>query len=163
MRESAIDSLLIRYKGVRSANELSEMTGLTPEDVVRRQDEILSGVLMSEDQMFAKMLFQMQEQIAEMGVRVPKAVDEDAARLSNTLAGLAGRVLKAVEDRRKLKDKDSKAAEVAQARQALAIVESSFNRYLGMLKERYPDINEKQIEGEFYDVLIEVAAEHDAL
>ncbi len=163
MRESAIDSLLVQYAGIKTPNDIAEMTGLTPEDVVRRTQEILDRVTLTEEQLFAKMLFQMQEQIAEMAQRVPKAVDEDAARLSNTLAGLAGRVLKAQEDRRKaLAAGQNSERDAAYARSLVMLVELATYGLLEYVAEQYPEIEPEQLKAKFGELLNQAALEIQA-
>lgn len=160
MRESAIDSLLVQYAGIKTPNDIADMTGLTPEDVVRRTQEILDRVTLTEEQLFAKMLFQMQEQIAEMAQRVPKAVDEDAARLSNTLAGLSGRVLKAQEDRRKaLATGQNSERDAAYARSLVMLVELATYGLLEYVTEQYPEIEPEPLKAKFGELLNQAALE----
>lgn len=97
MRESAIDSLLVQYAGIKTPNDIAEMTGLTPEDVVRRTNEILGSIMLSPEQLVAKNIFQLMEIASAQFERFSRASDEDVARLGNTAAGAVGRIQGAVE------------------------------------------------------------------
>lgn len=162
MRESAIDSLLIRYAGIKSPNDIAAETGLEPEDVARRTQELLDRVTLTFPQRRAKAIFQLDEINAEMASRYKNAANEDLARLGNTAAGAIGRVLAEL----RAIEKDAKEHEAEQqeamGRILANLVDKAMNRAIGELKQRYPEIETDSL-GEIVEThLIEIAAEMDA-
>jgi|SRR5690606_15498201 dGTP triphosphohydrolase len=160
MRESAIDSLLIRYAGIKSPNDIAAETGLEPEDVARRTQELLDRVTLTEEEVFAKLMFQMQEQIAKMAERVENASNEDAARLSNTLAGLAGRILKAQDDRKKALEKgENRERDAVFSRSLVMLVEMATYGLLEYVAQEYPEIEPQPLKQKFGELLANAAQE----
>lgn len=162
MRESAIDSLLIRYAGIKSANDIADMTGLEPEDVVRRTSEILDTVSLTFPQRRAKAIFQLDEINAEMASRYKSADDENLARLGNTAAGAIGRVLgelRAIEKDAKEHEDEQKEA---MGRILANLVDKAMQRAIGELKQRHPEIETESLAKVVETHLVEIAAEMDA-
>jgi hypothetical protein len=161
MKESAIDSLLIRYAGVKSANDIAEETGLEPEEVLRRTQELLDRVTLTFPQRRAKAIFQLDEITAEMAGRYKRADDENLARLGNTAAGAIGRVLGEL----RALEKDAKEHEEEQAaamgRVLATLVDRAMNRAIGELKQRHPEIETGVLSEIVESHLIEIAAEMD--
>lgn len=161
MNESAIDSYLVQYAGVRSPRDIGEETGLSAEEVARRTQEILDRVTLTNAQRRAKLIFQLDEVTAEMASRYKTARDEDLARLGNTAAGAVGRILGELRAMEKDAKEDQDELERAYARQLVRIVEASFNRYLGKLEAKFPELDRAQMEMDFQDMIVSVAAEWD--
>lgn len=161
MNESAIDSKLIRYAGIKSANEIAMETGLEPEEVARRTEEIFDRVSISPEKMAAKNIFQLQEIVAKQMERVANASNEDVARLGNTAAGAIGRLQLAVEKMLALQSKDTLERDEAYSRALAGMVDKAMQRAIGELKQRHPEIEAMEL-GEILEThLVEIAVEMD--
>lgn len=161
MKQSAIDGILISGAGIKTPNELAEATGYTAEEVVRRTQELLDSVQLTNSQRRAKLIFQLDEVTAEMRSRYKTANDENLARLGNTAAGAVGRVLGELRAMEKDAKDDQDELERVYARQLVRIVEASFNRYLGKLEAKFPELDRSATEMEFQEMILTVAAEWD--
>ena len=159
MKESAIDSLLVQYAGIRSPRDIGEMTGLEPEDVVRRTQEILDRVTLTNAQRRAKLIFQLDEVTSEMASRYKTARDEDLARLGNTAAGAIGRILGELRAIEKDAKENQLEQEEATGRVLATMVDRALQRAIGELKVRHPEIDASVL-GELVEThLVEVARE----
>lgn len=168
MNESAIDSKLIRYAGIKSPNEIARETGLEPEEVARRTEEIFDRVSISPEKMAAKNIFQLQEIVAKQMERVANASNEDVARLGNTAAGAIGRLQLAVEKMLALQNADSTEKDRAASIVFADIAEKSAYRVLGRVEERLKsleslplELEPEYIRTELREIMVEVASEYD--
>lgn len=161
MKESAIDSYLIQFAGVRSANDLAEETGLLPEEVVRRTQELLDRVVLTFPQRRAKAIFQLDEVVAEMASRYKGASDEDLSKLGSTAAGAVGRVLRELRDMEKDARQYEGEQQAVMERALATLVDRAMNRVIGELKVRHPEIEESVLTGLVQTNLVEVAREMD--
>lgn len=162
MKESAIDSLLVRYAGIKSPNDIAELTGLSPEEVAQKTQQILDRVTLTFPQRRAKAIFQLDEINAEMAGRYKNAANEDLARLGNTAAGAIGRVLGELRAIEKDAKEHEEEQQQAMGRILATLVDRAMNRAIGELKQRHPEIETDHL-GEVLEAhLIEIAAEMDA-
>lgn len=162
MRESKIDSLLVQYAGIKTPNDISEITGLEPEDVVRRTQEIFDRMTLTNHQIYAKALFQLQEIVSQQQEALSGALPEDVARLGNTAAGAIGRMVKLVQDLEALADKDTAERDASYARSLATLVDRAMQRAIGELKQRHPEIETEALSEIVETHLVEIAAEMDA-
>jgi len=162
MRESAIDSLLVQYAGIKTPNDIADMTGLAPEDVVRRTQEILDRVTLTSHQIYAKAMFQLQEIISDQRDAVKGAAPEDVARVGNTAAGAIGRMVKLTQDLEAMANKDASEQKEVMGRVLANLVDKAMQRAIGELKQRHPEIETEQLGGILETHLIEIAAEMDS-
>ena len=162
MRESAIDSLLVQYAGIKTPNDIADMTGLTPEDVVRRTQEILDRVTLTNAQRRAKLIFQLDEITAEMSSRYKTAKDEDLARLGNTAAGAIGRILGELRALEKDARENELEQEQAMGRILASMVDKAMQRAIGELKARHPEIETDNLGKIVESHLVEIALEMDS-
>lgn len=162
MKESAIDSLLIQFAGVKSARDIGELTGLEPGEVVRRTQEILDRVVLTNAQRRAKLIFQLDEITAEMASRYKSARDEDLARLGNTAAGAIGRVLGELRALEKDARENAVEQEEVMGRVLASMVDKALQRAVGELRVRHPEIDAGVLGGLVESHLVEIALEMDA-
>lgn len=162
MNESAIDSYLVQYAGVRSPRDIGEETGLSAEEVARRTQEMFDRVTLTNAQRRAKLIFQLDEVTAEMASRYKSARDEDLARLGNTAAGAVGRILGELRAMEKDAKEDQDELELATGRTLATMVDRAMNRAIGELKKRHPEIEREELGVLVETHLTEVARELDA-
>lgn len=159
--ESAIDSRLVRDHGIKSYNEIALETGLEPDEVARRTEEIFDRVSISPEKMAAKNIFQLQEIVAKQMERVANAKDEDVARLGNTAAGAIGRLQAAVEKMLEMQSKNTLERDEAYSRALAGMVDKAMQRAIGELKQRHPELDAAEL-GEVLEThLVEIAVEMD--
>jgi hypothetical protein len=159
MRESAIDSLLIRYAGIKSANDIADMTGLEPEDVVRRTQELLASIMLSPEQLVAKNIFQLMEIAAAQFERFASATDEDVARLGNTAAGAVGRIQGAVEKIIALQKADYTERDAHTGHLIAKAVSRAADRVMEQLGSDRLEASKLEIEEAIITQLVEIAPE----
>lgn len=158
--ESAIDSKLMRYAGIKSYSELARETGLDPEEVGRRTQEIFDRVMLSPEQMAAKNIYQLQEIVAQQLERVGHAKDEDVARLGNTAAGALGRINKEIDTLKGLQAKDSSERDLAMGAFIATQVEEAADRAWKKLQQREVQSLE-EVQNTILTELQEIAIEYD--
>lgn len=161
MKESAIDSFLVQWAGLKSANQLSEETGLEPEEVARRTQELLDKVSLTFPQRRAKAIFQLDEITAEMTARYKRASDEDLSKLGSTASQAIARVLKELRDMERDAKEHEAEQQVAMGRVLAGMVDKAMNRAIGELRARYPEIEEEHLSGLVQANLVEIAREMD--
>lgn len=161
MKESAIDSIIIRDSGIKSVAEIANDTGLEPEDVERRRQEIFDRIELTKHQLYMKALFQLQEIVAQQQAALKGAAPEDVARLGNTAAGAVGRSVKLVQDLEAMANKDTAERDAVYARQLVKMVDSAMNRAIGELKSRHPELDVGELSEVLEANLMEIAVEMD--
>lgn len=154
MKESAIDSIIIRDSGIKSVAEIANDTGLEPEDVERRRQEIFDRIELTKHETFLKAIFQFQEMVAELQSRYKVSSNEDLARVTNSAAGALGRLVKLMQDLEALASKDTTEQQAVYARQWASILEASYNQLLGRLHERHPEIDGVELQKELNDIIM---------
>lgn len=162
MRQTAIDSHIVKFSGVYSPAEIGEAIGFSPEEVVRRRQEIFDTVALTNGERRAKLIFQLDEITAEMHGRYRTANDENLARLGNTAAGAIGRVLGELRALEKDAREDEAAREESVGRLLASMVDRALQRAVGELRVRHPEIDSGVLGGLVEAHLVEVAREVDA-
>ena len=159
--ESAIDSILVKYAGIKSAEEIADETGLDPEDVVRRTQAIFDRVKLTVENQLAKNIHQLSQIVNSQLDNIKGAKDEDVARLGNTAAASISRLSKEVEALRVLQERNTTDRDEVYARSFATAIDRALQRSIGQLKSRYPELEESVL-GELLQVnLIEIALEMD--
>lgn len=160
--EGAIDSLLVRFAGVKSPNEIAEMTGIAPEDVARRTAEILNSIdFLSIQQKRAKTMIVLEEIVAEVLGRIPDATDRNASGMLNSLRGTASTLLKELERMEIAEREDQQAQLGAYTRRFVEIVQRSYDRAIGELSAKYPEAGTEDITNIVNERILEVSREYD--
>lgn len=159
---SSIDERLIRYAGVKTPEEISEITGIPALDVVRRIHEVLNSVdILTIEQKRAKMVLTLETMVAEAVSRISSATDRNIGALLNSTGGNVTRVLNELEAMETRTKMDIEAINKRRAHELVTIVERSFDRSLGELSARYPDVDQDEIQAVFRAHLMTVANEYD--
>lgn len=160
--ESAIDSILVKYAGIKSPEEIADETGLDAPEVARRTQEIMDRVMLSPEQLVAKNIYQLMEISNKQFERFAGAKDEDVARLGNTAAGSIGRIQLATEKLLALQQKDHTERDEAYGRALATLVDKAMQRAIGELKVRHPEIDAGQLATVVESHLVEIALEMDS-
>lgn len=159
----AEDSKLTRWiaqnLGRLSPNEISEQTGVPPEDVVRRAQEYYDSVVLTAQQQYAQSVMLYRDMVNEAMERAKNASDRDSSAHITAGKNALAQLEKAVSSWEK-RERDSE-TDAIYARVLMKIVEKAFDRSLGALGERFPDADREVIEDEFRKNLMAVSAEFD--
>lgn len=159
---SSIDETLIRYAGVKSPQEISDLTGIPAEDVLRRIHEVLNSIdILSIEQMRAKMVIMLLGFIAEIDARRDAAVDRNFAAMANAVGGNISRVLKELEDTEKRTKLDIEAINRRRAHELVEMLEKTYDKSIGELAAMFPQADLPEIETIFRKNLMILAAEYD--
>lgn len=160
---SFVDQKLINYAGVLPPVKIAELTGIPAEDVARRTLEILNSVdYFTIEQMRTRLIIMLNTMIAEALNRLQTASDKAAPAYMNATGGNIQRAVKELEAMESRAQANHSAMEQAYARRMVDIVNMTYNRQLGRLSERYPEIDASDLAGEFQQTLLQIAREIDA-
>lgn len=158
-----IDSLLIRYYSVKSPEEISVITGIPAMEIAKRTEEALGRRdYLGEAAKVQTILARMEAAAAELESRLPDASDRNASAIGNSIGGLLGRALGELRKVRQETRIDLDAVHSRYADEMVRIVEASYNRQLGKLAERYPDVPQEDLEAEFHELVLTVSREADS-
>ena len=135
---TAIERQLIRYAGVKSPAEISELTGIPSEDVARRITEVLESVdILTIQQKRAKLILALEQMADEVTSRLADLSDRNLAANINASAGAMGRVLKELRESEKSAKVDVLAITQHQGRVLGEIVDIAMGHLRDELKARY--------------------------
>lgn len=156
------DAILIRYYSLKSPQEIGDLTGIDPAEVMRRTKTLLgTRDYLGESAKIGAILFRMESLFAELEGRMEDASNRDVAAIANSAAGLGGRMLA---EMRKLREEAQNDAEIAlqsYSRKFVDLIERAYYTQLGKLSERYPKVDQAELKEEFQDVILEISAEMD--
>lgn len=94
--------LLIKWAGIKSANEISELTGIAPEDVGREIDAVLNSIdVLTVQQLRAKLLIGMLEANEELRSRFADMSDRNITAAIATYGANTSRIQKEMRDAEK--------------------------------------------------------------
>lgn len=151
---SRVNRILVDGFGVRSAEELSELTGIPAGEVAKRQQEIYSSIdKLTIAEKRAKLILQLEDLVAELNDRVRSSSDRNAAALANAARGSVATVLKELERMERADRADIEAINVRRAHELRSLVEGTFFQLLGRLEERFPEADVVEVEAEFLELL----------
>lgn len=159
---TSIDQKLVAMAGAYTPQEISEKTGIPVEEVAKRTLSVLNSVdYFTVEQMRVKQVIMLNQMITEGVTRMEAATDKNIGAILNSTGGNVFRALKVLEDIEKKAALNSASMEAAYARRLLSIVERAFDRYLGKLSERFPEVDAKDIAEGFQRAILEMAQEVD--
>jgi hypothetical protein len=159
---TSLDQRLVNYAGALPPTKIAELTGLTPEEVAQRTLAVLNSIdYFTIDQMRAKLMITLNALIAEAMNRLPTASERAIGAYLNATGGNLQRGLAQLKEMEERALKNSASMEQAYARRMVDIVNRAFDRQLGKLSERYPEIDPSDIAEEFQKTIMEIAKEID--
>jgi hypothetical protein len=161
-RVGEVDRILIREYGRKSPQELELLTGVPALEVAQRLERVLGERdFLGEDARIGVLLQRLDGMVAEVESRMSGISDRNLGSVVNAAAGAIGRQLKVLADMRDRSVVDLERVQSVYARELVRIVELSFERLLGRLEERYPDIEGEDLRLEFEALIGVVAREVD--
>lgn len=157
-----VDRLLLREYGRKSPAELELLTGVPALEVGQRLERVLGERdFLGEDARIGVLLHRLDLMVAEIEGRLPDLSDRNIGAVVNAAAGAIGRQLRVLQDLRDRSAVDLERVQRVYADELVRIVELSFERLLGRLEERYPDIESDDLRSEFEGLIVTVAREVD--
>jgi hypothetical protein len=156
------DAMLVGYYGKLSPEEIEAETGVPAMEVAKRTIEVLGKRdYLDESAQIRIAMLKLSTLTDEIMGRVADMRDRDVAPAVNSAAGAIGRQLRVLQDLQKRSDGHVLELQAAYGRQMVEIVEATYNRMLGRLGERFPDVDVEGLESEFQELLVSVAQEYD--
>jgi hypothetical protein len=157
-----VDRLLLREYGRRSPAELELLTGVPALEVGQRLERILGERdFLGEDARIGVLLHRLDLMVAEIEGRLPDLSDRNIGAVVNAAAGAIGRQLKVLADLRDRSRVDLDRVQQVYADELVRIVELSFERLLGRLEERFPEVLVDDLRSEFEGLILLVARDVD--
>lgn len=157
-----VDKLLLREYGRRSPAELEVLTGVPAVEVAQRLERVLGERdFLGEDARIGVLLHRLDVMVAEVEGRLAGVADRNLGAVVNAAAGAIGRQLRVLEGLRERSGADVERVQGVYARELVRIVELSFERLLGRLEERYPEVSADDLRAEFEECVLVVAREVD--
>lgn len=158
-----VDRLLLREYGRRSPQELEVLTGVPALEVAQRLERVLGERdFLGEDARIGVLLHRLDGMVAEVESRLAGVSDRNLGAVVNAAAGAIGRQLRVLADLRDRSVVDLERVQSVYARELVRIVELSFERLLGRLEERFPDVGVEDLRSEFEGLILSVAADVDS-
>lgn len=135
---SKVDSLLIRYYGNKSAEEIEELTGIPAMDVAKRTLEVLGKRdPLGEDARVQVLIIRLETMAEEIQKRLPEMSDRNVSAAVNSASGALGRVLKELREVRKESKIDVTAISETMGRILAELINIPIQHLRDELKERY--------------------------
>lgn len=157
-----VDRLLLREYGRRSPLELETLTGIPAHEVGQRLERILGERdFLGEDARIGVLLHRLDLMVAEIEGRLSDLSDRNIGAVVNAAAGAIGRQLKVLADLRDRSKVDIERVQRVYADELVRIVELSFERLLGRLEERFPEVESDDLRSEFEGLILLVARDVD--
>lgn len=160
--DTSLDRRLIElYAKGRSIEQVSEDTGIPPEQVASRTELALRRDLFSEDARILLILRKLEEMADEIHSRVPTMSDRNISAAVNAAAGAFQRVLTELRKLRAEGQADLDTVSKRHKEAFLQIIDRATQRTIGSLSERFSDVPVEDIESEFREHILTVAREVD--
>jgi hypothetical protein len=157
-----VDRVLLREYGRKSPKELEALTGVPAVEVAQRLERLLGERdFLGEDAAIRVLLHRLDLMVAEVESRLSGVSDRNVGAVVNAAAGAIGRQLRVLQDLRDRSRVDLERVQAVYAAELVRIVELSFERLLGRLEERFPEVSADELRSEFESVILAVAAEVD--
>lgn len=157
-----VDRVLLREYGRKSPKELEVLTGVPAVEVAQRLERLLGERdFLGEDAAIRVLLHRLDSMVAEVESRLAGVSDRNVGAVVNAAAGAIGRQLRVLQDLRDRSAVDLERVQMVYAAELVRIVELSFERLLGRLEERFPDVSADELRVEFESVILQVAADVD--
>lgn len=138
LASTRINRLLVDGHGVKSAQVISDETGIPPEDVARRTRELFEAVdvLTIEDKR-AKLVLQLESMVGQLSARMAGASDKSISGIANSARSAIGSVLKELADMESRSQVDVTAITQNMGRTLGELLNISLTHLREELKERY--------------------------
>lgn len=157
--DSKIDRYLATNLGRLSVAELSDQTGIAPDEVIRRATEYYDSVTITANQQFAQSVMLYRDMVSEAMRRSQNASDRDGSAWITAGKNALSQLEKTIADWEK-RERDT-SDDAIYARLFARMIQSGLDRAIGVLSERFPGIDAAEVQAELEKQILIVAAEHD--
>lgn len=160
--QDRVDELIWRNIGLKSVRDIAEMTGLKPEEVLRRKNELLDGVdVLSIEQKRQRLLIELDGMARDARDRAQKASDEFYAGTVNAASGAIKTMLAELARMQKQDSGKIEALNQLRVRELLKLVDFTVARSVREIASTH-DLDETELMEVFQGHLVEAAREMEA-
>lgn len=160
MRDSEIDRWLASQYGTFSIKELAEQTGVPEPDIVQRVTAYYDSIRLTQAEIRAKSVMQLQEIANESMERARNSSARDSSGNWNSSLAAVKALMKEVSDAEKRESGDDQ--KELYGRVLAGIVQRAMDRAIGVLSERHPEIDATELEKELQLQVLSIASEMDS-
>lgn len=159
--EDRISEIIWRHAGLKPVRDIAEMTGLKPEDVLRRKNELLDGVdVLSIQQKRQRLLIELDGMARDARERASGASDEFYAGTINASTGAIKTMLSELARQEKQDSGKIEALNSLRIRELLKLIDSTVSRAVTEIAATHK-LEEAEIMEIFQGHLVEAARELD--
>ena len=159
--QSRVDELIWKHIGLKSVRDIAEMTGLKPEEVLRRKNELLDGIdVLTVREKQARILVELDGMSREMRERARNTVDEFASGMVNSAVAALKTMLQQLDRLKKQDDGEVVTLNLMRQKELLSIVNDSVITSVRILSAQH-GIPEEDMMSVFQDSLLRTAQERD--
>lgn len=160
--DTRVDNLIWRYIGQKTVREISELTGLKPEEVLRRKNELLDSVdALSIDEKRQRLLIELDGMARDARDRAKDASDEFYAGTVNAATGAIKTMLAELARMQKQDSGKIEALNQLRIRELLRLVDATVARSVREIAATH-DLDETELMEVFQGHLVEAARELEA-
>lgn len=160
--QSRVDELIWRHAGLKPVRDIAEMTGLKPEEVLRRKNELLDGVdVLSIEQKRQRLLIELDGMARDARDRAQKASDEFYAGTVNAASGAIKTMLAELARMQKQDSGKIEALNNMRVKELLRLVDFTVARSVREIATTH-DLDETELMEVFQGHLVEAARELEA-
>lgn len=160
--EERISEIIWRNIGLKSVRDIAEMTGLKPEEVLRRKNELLDSVdVLSIDQKRQRLLIELDGMARDARDRAQGASDEFYAGTVNAATGAIKTMLAELARMQKQDSGKIEALNQLRVKELLRLVDSTVVRSVREIAATH-DLDETELMEVFQGHLVEAARELEA-
>lgn len=157
--QSRVDELIWKHIGLKSVRDIAEMTGLKPEEVLRRKNELLDGIdVLTVREKQARILVELDGMSREMRERARNTVDEFASGMVNSAVAALKTMLQQLDRLQKQDDSAVNALNDLRRRELLKLVDATVQKTLTEIAATY-DLEKSKLLEIFQGHLVESARE----
>lgn len=160
--QGRVDELIWKYIGLKSVREIASLTGIKPEEVLRRKNELLDGVdVLSIQQKRQRLLIELDGMARDARERASGASDEFYAGTINASTGAIKTMLSELARQEKQDSGKIEALNQLRIRELLRLVDATVARSVREIASTH-DLEEAELMEVFQGHLVEAARELEA-
>lgn len=157
--DDRINQIIWKQAGLKSVREISELTGLKPEEVLRRKNELLEEVdVLSIQQKRQRLVIELEGMARDMRERSHGASDEYAAGMINSANGLIKTMLQEMARMEKQDTGRIEALNQLRVKELLRLVDETVARSVREIAATH-DLEETELMEVFQGHLVDAARE----
>lgn len=156
-----IDHLILRYIGVKSPQEISDMTGIPAEEIVSKAKELFSTIdVLTRPERINKLILRMETLAEEVYDRIQNTDDRNVSGMVNSMRQLYAKVIDELKDLQRMADDEYLEMQTKYAMMMSQMIGEAFERTMRNLSEEFKSIPYETIEVEFRDNLRSVTEKY---